>query len=475
VVASRPPARWEVVAAGLCALAAVAVPLSPHHPLASAAAVVGPVLLLLVVALRRRLLWTAAGAALMAAGDVVFRVLWWVHGAPVVPSPADLGFLLGYLALLRAVHLAARGGRTGAGLDALIVVVGPAAVVAAAVHAPLSALATTGDPLRTAQALVAPLFDLALLVLVVRASVAGALTRLQAAALQLAVVLLLLGNAGYLVLVEIAPDVLRPWLGAPFGLAFSLAVLAVVLHPARPPAAGPGAGSSRLVLALLPASVCLPAGALVAQGLAGADVDWQVLGTGALLAAALSTVRLLGALRTAAAQARELERLVLVDDLTGLPNRRACAADLEEALAAEDGGAALALLDLDRFKAVNDSLGHAGGDALLRAAALAWASALPPTAGLYRWGGEEFVVLLRGTDAPRAEGVLQDVRLATPAPQTVSAGLVARRSGEGARELLARADALLYRAKDTGRDRVCTDAPPSGTREAAGAHAPTAS
>ncbi|MBF5080620.1 GGDEF domain-containing protein [Quadrisphaera sp. INWT6] len=483
----RPWRRLELLSAALCATASLTVPLLPHHPLSSGAAVVGPVLLLAVVALRRRMPWTAAGAGLMAAGDVVFRVLWWVHGAPVVPSLADVGFVLGYLALLRAAQLAAGPGRSGASLDALIVVVGPSAVVAAAVHAPLAAVASTGSAWQTAQALVAPVFDLALLVLVVRASVAGALTRPRAALLQAAVVLLLVGNAGYLVLAEHAYDVVGPWLGAPFGLAFALAALAVVLGPAAPPVPRTGAGGSRLVLALLPASVCLPAGALVAQGLAGGDVDWQVLGTGALLAAALSTVRLLGALRTAAAQARELERLVLVDDLTGLPNRRACSADLQQALAAGDDRVALALLDLDRFKAVNDSLGHAGGDALLRAAARAWAAALPPAAGLFRWGGEEFVVLLRGTDALEAEGVLHDVRLATPAPHTVSAGLTARRPGEGPEALLARADALLYRAKDAGRDRVCTDAGGSagavgptgsagaGTREAAGAPAPTAS
>jgi diguanylate cyclase (GGDEF)-like protein len=149
-----------------------------------------------------------------------------------------------------------------------------------------------------------------------------------------------------------------------------------------------------------------------------------------------------------------------VDELTGLPNRRRCSASVERLVAADEPAVALALLDLDRFKAVNDSLGHAGGDALLRAAATAWRGALPASAeqGLHRWGGEEFVLLLRGDDASRAAALLRDVRLATPVPHTVSAGLVVRRPGEGAADLLARADALLYRAKEAGRDRVCSDA-----------------
>nr|WP_255479805.1 GGDEF domain-containing protein [Quadrisphaera sp. RL12-1S] len=397
----------------------------------------------------------------MAAGDVVFRLLWWAQGTPVVPSVADVAFVLGYLALLRAAHLAAGPGRSGATLDALIVVAGPAAVVAAAVHGPLAALAVTGTPLQTAQALVAPLFDLALLVLVVRASVVGALTRPQAAALQTAVVLLLVGNAGYLVLVDLAPGLLRPWLGAPFGLAFSLAALAASAPAPTRPAPRTSPSGSRLVLALLPASACLPAAVLVLQGVVGAGVDWQVLGTGALLAAVLSTLRLHGALRVAGDQARELERLAHVDDLTGLPNRRACSAAAERLAGADETPVALALLDLDRFKAVNDSLGHAGGDALLRAAARAWSAVLPAGADLHRWGGEEFVLLLGGAAAERAEVLVQDLRLATPAPHTVSAGLVARRPGEDAASLLARADALLYLAKEGGRDRVCTDASPA--------------
>lgn len=451
--------RLEVVAVALCAAASLVVPLLPHHTLSSGAAVVVPVLLLAVVALRRRLVWTATGAGLMAAGDVVFRVLWWLHGAPVVPSLADVGFVLGYLALLRAAQQAAGPGRSGASLDALIVVVGPTAVVAAAVHAPLAALAATGSALQTAQALVAPVFDLALLVVVVRAAVAGAITRPVAALLQAAVVLLLVGNAGYLLLAGSAHDLVGPWLGAPFGLAFSLAALAVCASSRPAPARPAAPRSSRLVLALLPASACLPAAALVVQGVLGLPVDWQVLGTGALLAAVLSTLRLHGALRVAAEKSAALERLVGVDDLTGLPNRRACSTALERLVAEDAPAVALAVLDLDRFKAVNDSLGHAGGDALLRAAAAAWTAALPASAerGLHRWGGEEFVLLLRGADALRADALLQDVRLATPAPHTVSAGVVVRRPGEGAADLLARADALLYRAKEAGRDRVSSD------------------
>nr|WP_255480739.1 GGDEF domain-containing protein [Quadrisphaera sp. RL12-1S] len=221
------------------------------------------------------------------------------------------------------------------------------------------------------------------------------------------------------------------------------------------------------MLVLLPTAACLPAAALVVQGATGHAADWLVLGCGAVFTAVLSTVRLHAALRVAADQALRLEQLAHRDELTGLPNRRRCSAAADALLARGSDPAALAVLDLDGFKAVNDTLGHDAGDALLREASAAWRRVLPPTAGLYRWGGEEFVVLLADADVARAEDLLDDVRRAVPRPRTVSAGLVHRRPGEDFHALLGRADDLLYAAKAAGRDRVrsdtgAPDAPASG-------------
>ena len=171
------------------------------------------------------------------------------------------------------------------------------------------------------------------------------------------------------------------------------------------------------------------------------------------------------------ASARALEdlaRLARRDPLTGLPNRRA----LEDALAREvpraaRAGAPLAalVLDVDRFKQVNDRHGHAAGDTVLAAVAARAAAALRAGDLLARVGGEEFVALLPGADLAAAVEAAERVRArvaAEPIPAggsllvvTLSAGCAALAPGEGGEGLLARADAKLYEAKRGGRDRVC--------------------
>ncbi len=198
----------------------------------------------------------------------------------------------------------------------------------------------------------------------------------------------------------------------------------------------------------------------------------------AILLAGLVTVvgitvqRLLDEVRLQAdlARRREQERLALLqrlesqaatDPLTGLANRRAWTTRLDTELAAAgfDGRAVcLALVDLDGFKARNDSEGHEAGDAVLRAAAEAWTRELRPTDLLARLGGDEFGVLL--PDCPLADAlpILERLRAATPGALTCSAGLVEMRRGESARELQSRADLALYAAKDAGRDRTVSRA-----------------
>jgi diguanylate cyclase (GGDEF)-like protein len=164
-------------------------------------------------------------------------------------------------------------------------------------------------------------------------------------------------------------------------------------------------------------------------------------------------------------QARILEQLSTRDSLTGLMNRRAIEARFDELL--EQGFTTFALLDLDRFKAVNDVHGHQIGDAALVACAVALRTAGGDRDTVaVRLGGEEFVVLLRGEQAiARAETLRQAIprRIAADVPGlglpvTASMGLIEMpHSGSSTvsfAEFYARADILLYEAKASGRNRM---------------------
>ncbi len=164
---------------------------------------------------------------------------------------------------------------------------------------------------------------------------------------------------------------------------------------------------------------------------------------------------------------KQLVRLATRDSLTGLRNRGAMAAVATEALAAaftRQQPLSVALIDLDRFKALNDQLGHATGDRVLKEFAAIATASIRSTDTLGRWGGEEFLLLLPDTTLDTAMETLDRMRqlvaqiaLAGSALRvTISAGLAT--SGEGAvglDEILARADVALYKAKNSGRDLVC--------------------
>jgi len=145
------------------------------------------------------------------------------------------------------------------------------------------------------------------------------------------------------------------------------------------------------------------------------------------------------------------------DALTGVLNRRALDDELHLALLnARRRGlpVSVAILDLDHFKAYNDSHGHAAGDHLLKGACAAWSGALRAGDALARFGGEEFVVVLPGCAAADAAALIDRLRRATPSRQTCSAGIAAWDGAEDASALIERADRALYRAKDEGRDQV---------------------
>ncbi|MGI8610462.1 MAG: sensor domain-containing diguanylate cyclase [Candidatus Dormibacteria bacterium] len=145
------------------------------------------------------------------------------------------------------------------------------------------------------------------------------------------------------------------------------------------------------------------------------------------------------------------------DALTGLANRRSFDRTLAHELARSartERPICVAMLDIDHFKRFNDTRGHGAGDALLKAAATAWTGAIRDSDLLARYGGEEFVVLMPDCPAAEAPHVAERIRRLTPGEATISVGIAQWDTTETATQLLARADAALYRAKRAGRDRV---------------------
>ena len=167
----------------------------------------------------------------------------------------------------------------------------------------------------------------------------------------------------------------------------------------------------------------------------------------------------------------ELEQLARTDVLTGLANRRHADDVLRATIAsARRHGRALCavLVDVDRFKAVNDAHGHAAGDAVLREVALRLADGLREEDVAARWGGEEFLLLL--PDSPDATVVCERLRAAIADRPVNVHGLLELRvsasfgwapwTGEETGEaLVGRADLALYAAKAGGRDRVSAATP----------------
>ena len=189
---------------------------------------------------------------------------------------------------------------------------------------------------------------------------------------------------------------------------------------------------------------------------------------GAVSAVALDDNRLLQSLHRQVAEQRQLrdsaQRAALHDPLTGLPNRRLLVERLHDITVGEDGAAALLLVDVDGFKAVNDFYGHTVGDGVLveiaaRLAEAVLESEAPAGTPLVRLGGDEFAVLLAGPgSAGRSEAVARALLEALEPPLmaldqrtslAASVGIATGRT-EHAEELLHRADIAMYRAKRTG-------------------------
>jgi two-component system cell cycle response regulator len=191
----------------------------------------------------------------------------------------------------------------------------------------------------------------------------------------------------------------------------------------------------------------------------------------AAITAAVAVIQRAQVVEHARADNARLERLAQTDPLTQLLNRRALTERLQQEMERAlryDASLALLLVDLDHFKAVNDTHGHLVGDDALRDLARLLLDTVRTTDVVARYGGEEFLVLLPETDDTGAEGFAERIRQAVEAHRFEAAGAALRLTASlgvavfpaprvhTAEDLFVRADAALYRAKADGRNRVCT-------------------
>ena len=167
---------------------------------------------------------------------------------------------------------------------------------------------------------------------------------------------------------------------------------------------------------------------------------------------------------------RKLEHSANTDPLTGLLNRQSFAETFERLTNVETQSRdklAVAIMDIDHFKAINDTYGHQAGDTVIRNITASIKSSMRGSDPIFRWGGEEFLVLLPGANQNQAEARLESLRIQLNNSKvqlettddyptvTLSIGLTIYKPGETSATVLNRADQALYAAKTNGRNQIC--------------------
>jgi diguanylate cyclase (GGDEF)-like protein len=401
---------------------------------------------------RREVALLAAGASAFALGNTVLVLsLAGAYRLPV-PSFADLGYLLFYPCVVAALVLfVRREHRVESGtvwLDSVLGALAAAAVVAVLLGPAFDQTSRTF--LSRSVSMAYPVFDLVLV------AVVGAVAILQRRRVPLPLLLLLTGFVVF-ALADVEYD--RRIAGASYVVGTPLDALwafglALMTFWARQPAEPRSATDHDLPVALV-----VPAGAIavaLAVLVAGTTTDVSRV---AVALASLTIVVAGGRTQLAFRHQRrvsDLRRLATTDDLTGLPNRRAFYDAVEARLGDGEAGALL-LLDMDKFKEVNDSLGHHVGDQLLADVGVRLSEHLRDGDLLARLGGDEFALFLVGDDRGQAETVADKVGEALLEPfrlgeialtADVSVGIaLAPEHGSDLSVLLRRADIAMYAAK----------------------------
>ena len=461
---------WSALAGGLVAVAGAAVaPVGLVRAWTFLAVALFCVALSLVGARRSgpgRRVWAllAAGQLLYFSGDVTWVVMENHLGIYPASSVADLLYLARYACLVAGVLALVRGRGwrrdhdRAALLDAAIISTGFGVLFAAFLVIPAAANGD-GTVLDHLVAVAYPAADFVVLAVFVRLMTSGATRNTAFWALVVALGTMLVVDVRYLLSVTAGLHY-PPWLDPGWLLTYLFLGFAAV-HPSASGFAGPGRDSTsritRTRIGLLGVAMVLPAVADEIAHVTGFGWSAHVALAGALVGTTLVLLRLWDLLVRLERKASELTALARVDGLTGVPNRRTWDHELSRACrAALDARQplAVAVLDLDHFKAYNDAHGHLMGDLVLKETAAAWQSALDGHGLLARFGGEEFTVLLPGFRLDTAEPLLERMRTRVTGGQTCSIGVAVWDLAEEPAAVVARADEALYHAKRAGRDRI---------------------
>ncbi|MFC3690063.1 putative bifunctional diguanylate cyclase/phosphodiesterase [Aquipuribacter hungaricus] len=391
-----------------------------------------------------------SGVALWAVGSIVLH-----QGGDVAdksfPGPAELFFSPSYAAFAAYLLLDASGRTTASRktwLEAVLVCGGVTCLSASLLASPLGSV-FGAEGLALLLAVVYPLLDLFLAVLVLGQVLLGA-RGLGRDTWLLVGAFAVLGASDVLFLLAAAPDTyfVNVVTDVSYGLAFALLVAAACAPRSEPVRQHSGRTRGNLL-------VGAGAVALLALVLRPLDSGAWFVTVPAVATLVATGARLLVALREAqgAAEARKLSR---TDELTGLLNRRAILADVDARLRV-DGPVSLMLLDLDGFKEVNDSLGHSAGDALLQEVGHRLVRTLPASSRVSRVGGDEFALMVLDDDGLSLTRLARQVRAVLSETITVdgldlavgaSVGITSRLPEDlDAVTMLRRADVAMYRAK----------------------------
>ncbi len=369
----------------------------------------------------------------------------------IYPAPSDAAYLLFYVLFLLSlgviVRRQVRGSARSMVLDSVVGALGAASLLAALLTPVLNQAGAERPSLGTAIAIAYPMLDLVLL-----AAIAGIVAShgSQAGRRWILLVAGLVIFAGADLVFALAPDAYV--IGTPLDGIWTIGIVLITVWidrsgaPHSPFNRAPGSVTAVVVPAV---SILAGLGVLILAS------QVSISGLAVVLAAltmTVATIPLIG-------RQRVLRVLSRTDDLTGLPNRRSFYADVPGRLGRVDGDrrSALILLDLDRFKEVNDSLGHDVGDRLLLQVGMRLTSQLRGTDLLARLGGDEFAILLANSGQDEAIVVAHKLREALAVPfslegitlqSSASMGIAVHPDhGDELLALLRKADMAMYKAK----------------------------
>ncbi len=417
----------------------------------------------------------ALGVALQSVGDVTLSLLTHPGGTSPFPSAADAAYLAGYIliamglvGLVRSPH---REHDRAAWIDALVVAA--AAAIFIWVFVIRDEIGSSSDGLTAVVAAAYPFLDIVLIAIVVHLLLVRHRT-LSLALLGWSFGAYLVADLVYAKLSLDGTYVVGQLVDAGWLLGY-VALGVAALHPsmalARGATAASDAGRTTLTLPrlLLLAGAGMSGPMVVSLEVMRGDppdalavtVGLSIVYLLVLWRAVLGLKSLEGSMRERGRLTAELAEQANHDPLTGLANRRLLLARLDTALAHPEPGQAVAMLflDLDRVKSINDSKGHAAGDAAIAAVSERLRAGLRSADTVARLGGDEFGVLLTATtrDAARTAAARVNTLLERPValgedsiPMSASVGLAFAEPGDGPHEVIRNADQAMYRAKSAG-------------------------